>query len=148
MIRKIWALKLRVKKQLGIDKSNFLNEKTSDFFLQKIFVWIHSSEIIHCLKKRILRKPRNCFFFYFTFLLNECPGLWWHRQGHSLGKHLKVYQMKYKKNTWVFLIKNMAKFEALPWSILKLSTNIFFLKSEFLVHFWIIFPVQQYYIHS
>ena len=142
MIRKIWALKLRVKKQLGIDKSNFLNEKFLWFFSLKDFCMNTLFRNNSLPKEKNIKKTQELFFFYFTFLLNECPGLWWHRQGHSLGKHLKVYQMKYKKNTWVFLIKNMAKFEALPWSILKLSANVFFLKSEFLVHFWIIFPVQ------
>ena len=34
---------------------------------------------------------------YFISIPNECPGLCWHRLGHSLGKNLKLHEMKTKK---------------------------------------------------
>ena len=52
----------------------------------------------------------------FIFLRNECPGLCWHRPGHSLGKNIKLHEMKNEKTTWVFLVTKI-------WQILKRSSR-------------------------
>ena len=49
----------------------------------------------------------------FIFLPYECPGLCWHRPEHSLGKNMKLHEMKNEKKLRGFsYYKNMANFEA------------------------------------
>ena len=59
----------------------------------------------------IYENPKLLFPFfiscYFIFLPNECPGLWQHRPGNSLGNE------KRKKQLWVFVYIKYGKF----WSI-------------------------------
>ena len=59
-------------------------------------------------------KKTRIVFFRFSFRatlcvnLNECPGLYRHRPGHSLGKHkgkhIKLHEMKNEKTYVGFLI--------------------------------------------
>ena len=50
----------------------------------------------------IYENPKLLFLFliscYYVFLQNECPGLCRHRQGHSLGKNIKLHEMENEKN--------------------------------------------------
>ena len=48
----------------------------------------------------------------FIFLPYECPGHGRHRPGHSLGKNIKLHEMKNEKNYAGFLIHKI-------WQILK-----------------------------
>ena len=56
------------------------------------------------------------YFCYFIFFPNECPGLCRHRPGHSLGKKLKLHELKNEKNYVGFLIHKI-------WQILKHFTR-------------------------
>ena len=62
------------------------------------------------------KKIHVVFLFFilrnFIFLYNECPGLCEHRPGHSLGKNIKLQEMKNEKNYVDFLIHKI-------WQILK-----------------------------
>ena len=66
----------------------------------------------------ILGYENPCRFFHFSFhailfyFHNECPGLCRHRPGHSLGKNLKLHEMKNEKNYMGFRIPKI-------WQILK-----------------------------
>ena len=68
------------------------------------------------------KKPCSSFFFKFHFVLlyfspNECPGLCWRRLGHSLGKTIKLHEMKNEKKYTgfrLFVYQKCGKF----WSIL------------------------------
>ena len=51
-------------------------------------------------------------------LPNECPGLCRHRPGHSLGKKIKLHEMKNDKNYLGFRIPKI-------WQILKRFTGTF-----------------------
>ena len=60
----------------------------------------------------IYENPKLFFIScYIIYSLNECPGLCWHRPGHSLGGKIQLHEMK--KATWVFLYIKYGKF----WSI-------------------------------
>ena len=62
----------------------------------------------------------------FYFSPNEYPGLCRHRPGHSLGKVIKLHEMKNGKGNFGFSYsKNMANFEAFHWCI-KLRINSYF----------------------
>ena len=52
------------------------------------------------------------------FLPNECPGLCQHRPGHSLGKNVKLHEMKKEKATLGFRIHKI-------WQILKRFAGTF-----------------------
>ena len=80
-----------------------------------------SSELLQNLLYFMYKKTHVVFFvFYFVqlyFFPYECPGLYRHRPGHSLGKHkgkhIKLHEMKNKKKLCGFsYYKNMANFEA------------------------------------
>ena len=64
----------------------------------------------------IYENPKLLFPFfiscYFTFSPNECPGLCRHGPGHSLGKNIKLQEMKNEKNYIGFLVHEI-------WQILK-----------------------------
>ena len=65
------------------------------------------------------------------FLTNECPGLCRPRPGHSLGKNIKLYEMKNeKKNTWVFLYIKCGKFELKRNNTCSIQIYIHFLKKS------------------
>ena len=62
-------------------------------------------------------KIQSCFFHfsfratYFIFSPNECPDLCRHRPGHSLGKKVKLHEMKNgKSNFRVFVYTKYDKF--------------------------------------
>ena len=67
-----------------------------------------SSEMLQNLLYFMYKKTRVVFFiFHFVelyILPNECPGLYRHRPGHSLGKNVKLHKMKNEKNYAGFLI--------------------------------------------
>ena len=57
----------------------------------------------------VYENTQSCFF-HFSFcatlffpLMNAASGLCWHRPGHSLGKKIKLHEMKNEKTMWVFL---------------------------------------------
>ena len=79
-----------------------------------------------------IRKPKVAFsVFHFVlqyFFPNECPGLFRHRTGHSLGKK------NGKINFGFSYIQNMANFEAFC-RVISSSINLLFLKSDFRVLF-------------
>ena len=57
-------------------------------------------------------KQKNSMWIFFIFLMNY-PSLCRHRLGHSLGKNIKLHEMKNKKKQHGFSYhKNMANFEA------------------------------------
>ena len=70
--------------------------------LQKweVYAWwndlVKRFKICHIL---YMRKPKVAFFISCYFLLypNKCPGLCWHRPGHSLGKNKVAQNKKWKK---------------------------------------------------
>ena len=80
------------------------------FMLDEMFQQITSkSAILH-----IIQKPMQFFLsffisYFFIFPTNECPGLYRHRPGHSLGEIIKLH--KRKKTYMGFLLKKMANFE-------------------------------------
>ena len=56
----------------------------------------------------ILEYENPCSFFRISFRANlffpnEFPGLCRHGPGHSLGKKIKLHEVKNKKSTWDFL---------------------------------------------
>ena len=72
----------------------------SGFVLDKKFQRNASKFAIFYL---VYQNPKLLFPFFiwcnFMFLPNECPGLCRHRPGHSLGKKLKLLEMKNKQKT-------------------------------------------------
>ena len=57
----------------------------------------------------LMYKNTHVVFFVFHFeqlylFPNECPVLCLHRPGHSLGKNIKLHEMKNEKNYMGFLI--------------------------------------------
>ena len=64
---------------------------------------------------------RSFFIFHFVqlnfFPPNECPGLCRHRPGHSLGKNIKLHEMKNEKKLHGF------SYCTKIWQILKRSSR-------------------------
>ena len=84
----------------------FRNERFMlDEMLQNLLFFIYLYE-----------NPKLLFPFfiscYFIFLPNECPGLYRHRPGHSLGENIKLHEMENEKKHMGFLITKI-------WQILQ-----------------------------
>ena len=71
-----------------------------------------SSETLQNLLCFMYKKTHIVFFRFsfratLVFLPNEFPGLCRHRLGHSLGKNIKLHEVKNDKNYLGFLIHNI-----------------------------------------
>ena len=112
-----------------------------------LLLTFHSSEIRGlCLMKWpgetlqnlpyfMIMKTQSCFFHFVQlyFFINECPGLCWHKPGHSLDKKQSSVKWKTEKATLGYRIHKYIKYDKF-WSV---SLNHFikhkhkFLKHEF-----------------
>ena len=106
----------------------------SEFMLDKKFQR-NASKFAICYK---YKNPKLLFPFFiwcnFMFLPNECPD----RPGHSLGKNIKLHEMKNGKSNFGFLyLQNMAYFEPFRWKFLS-SINSEIGRSDILAYIQLI----------
>ena len=91
------------------------------------------SEMLQNMPYFIHKKTQSCFFrFSFYGILFFSPNECRHRPGHSLGKKVRLHEMKNGKSNYGFsyinIIYNMANFEAFCW-VISSSIILLFLKS-------------------
>ena len=65
----------------SLEKRGLCLMKSSSEMLQNLSYYMHSKT-----PKLLFPFFISCYLIFFT---NECPGLCWHRSGHSLGKTIK-----------------------------------------------------------
>ena len=103
--------------------------------LQKEEVCVQLNALEKCFKMChifVRNKKTHVVFFIscnLIFLPHKCPGLYQHRPGHSLGKSIKLHEMKNEKNYVRFLITKIWQIWKHFSTSIKVSANYLFLKS-------------------